>query len=226
MVPCLQKIPSLAMSAFFLCALGGCTFGPTYQVSDYALAPSKNHMREQNLYGWGPAIILPDSGSSYKKETSHAYDPYVLDTGDHLRILIYREPELSHTYAVDQEGFISLPLVGSLKARGKTSRELGQLVRARLIAEGYLKDPQISVEVEKNRPFFIYGSVRNAGQYPFVSHMSAETAVAIAGGLTDRGIDRMFRITRRTHGFIEKKDVPPDYFLMPGDIVYVYSGLF
>lgn len=226
MCSCLKNIPAFLFSALLLLALGGCTFRPTTGDYDFALSPSVGQRQDKSFQSWEPILVLPASASSLKNDISRTSGPYVLDTGDRIRVLIYKEPELSHSYLVDPEGYISLPLVGFLKARGKTPREIGETLHSRLIAEGYFKDPKVAVEVEKNRPFYIYGAVRNAGQYPFVSNMSAETAVAIAGGLTDRGRDRIVRVTRRTKDFVEKKDVPPEYLLMPGDIVFVYSGLF
>lgn len=226
MVTWIKNITVLVMSACLLSSLGGCTFRPSTGVYDLTLSPPVDQDNKQTLQNWGPAIVIPAFETNYKRALTKPFGPYVLDTGDRIRVLIYREPELSHSYTVDQEGYISLPLVGAVKARGKTPREFSETLRSRLITDGYLKDPKVAIDIEKNRPFFIYGSVKNAGQYPFVSNMSAETAVAIAGGLSGRGIDGVFRVTRRSNGYIEKKDVPPEYALLPGDVVFVYSGLF
>jgi polysaccharide export outer membrane protein len=84
----------------------------------------------------------------------------------------------------------------------------------------------VTVDVQQNRPFFIHGEVKTAGQYPYVSGMTVETAVAIAGGLSDRGSTRKFRITRRTNGFVEQIIAPADYVVKPGDTVFVYERFF
>ena len=222
----LKKISNFVLSALLLMTLGGCSFHPTPDVFDFRFSPFVAPNQNKSFLSWEPVVISPTLPSGLKTEFTKSYAPYLLDTGDHIRILIYKEPELSHTYSVDHEGYISLPLVGSLKARGKTPRELAEALRNRLVSESYLKDPHVAVEIVKHRPFFIYGGVKNGGQYPYVANMSAETAVAIAGGLTPRGNDRIVRVTRRTNGYIEKRDVPPEYLLMPGDLVFVYSGLF
>ena len=71
---------------------------------------------------------------------------------------------------------------------------------------------------------FSSGEVRSAGQFPFVSGMTVQAAVAIAGGYADRADERRVQITRRhANGIVEKMDVPPDYLVRPGDTLYVYE---
>lgn len=170
---------------------------------------------------WGaPGAISPDlAGPRSVAETD---GPYLLDTGDRLRIFVYGQPNLSRQYTVDHDGKIAVPLIGELSARGKTTRELQSAIRARLGAE-FVKDPQVTVDIQQNRPFFILGEVRNAGQYPYVSGMTVETAIAIAGGYTERASERKFRVTRRINGLVEQIEAPGDYVLKPGDTVYVFE---
>lgn len=168
---------------------------------------------------WGPPTVIvastPDEGNG----------AYLLDTGDRLRIFVYGQPNLSRLYTVDHEGKIAVPLIGNVTARGRTTNELQAAVRAKLGAE-YVKDPQVTVDVQQNRPFFILGEVKNAGQFPYVSGMTVETAVAIAGGYTERASERKFRITRRTNGAIDEIEAPSDFVLKPGDTVYVFERFF
>ena len=56
--------------------------------------------------------------------------------------------------------------------------------------------------------------------------MTVETAVAIAGGYTERADENKFRITRRVNGFVEQVEAPADYVLKPGDTVYVFERFF
>lgn len=151
--------------------------------------------------------------------------PYLLDTGDRLRIFVYGQPNLSRVYIVDHDGRISVPLIGEVAARGKTTVELQHVIRARLGTE-FVKDPQVTIDIQQNRPFFILGEVKTAGQYPYVSGMTVQTAVAIAGGYTERANERKFRITRRVNGFVEQIEAPGDYVVKPGDTVYVFERFF
>jgi endonuclease-3 len=74
-----------------------------------------------------------------------------------------------------------VPLIGTVHARARTTGDVERTIRAKLGTD-YVKDPQVTVDVAQNRPFFILGEVRLPGQYPYVPNMSVESAVAIAGG--------------------------------------------
>lgn len=151
--------------------------------------------------------------------------PYLLDTGDKLRIFVYGQPNLSRGYNVDHAGFITVPLIGEVKARGHTTRALEGIIRSRLGTQ-FVRDPQVTVDMVQNRPFFILGEVKTAGQYPFVSGMTVETAVAIAGGYSERASTAKFRIQRRINGLVEQIEAPGDYVVQPGDTVTVFERFF
>jgi polysaccharide biosynthesis/export protein len=165
---------------------------------------------------WGPAAgphAVPDF-----------LGPYLLDTGDKLRVFVYGQPNLSRIYTVDQIGNIAVPLIGQVHARARTTVDVERTIRAKLGTD-FVKDPQVTVDVAQNRPFFILGEVRLPGQYPYVSGMTVETAVAIGGGYTERASQRCYRVTRRVNGVVDVMEVPGDYTLLPGDTVYVYERI-
>lgn len=151
--------------------------------------------------------------------------PYLLDSGDKLRIFVYGQPNLSRSYTVDHSGKITVPLIGNVTARGLTTQALEHNIKARLGTQ-YVKDPQVTVDMLQNRPFFILGEVKTAGQYPYVSGMTVETAVAIAGGYSDRASLQKFRISRRINGMVEVIEAPADYVVQPGDTVTVFERFF
>lgn len=166
----------------------------------------------------GPAPGMPEG----PRAVAATDGPYLLDTGDRLRIFVYGQPNLSRIYTVDHGGMITVPLIGAVKARALTTFDLEGVIRRRLGTE-FVRNPQVTVDIQQNRPFFILGEVRNAGQYPYVSGMTVQTAIAIAGGYSERASDRSFRITRRIDGYVEQIDVPSDYVVKPGDTIYVYE---
>jgi polysaccharide export outer membrane protein len=171
---------------------------------------------------WGAAVITP----YLPPQPPPGLGPYLLDTGDKLRVFVYGQPSLSRLYTVDQSGYVAIPLIGNVRARDRTTTELARAIADRLGRE-FVRDPQVTVDVALNRPFFILGEVRLPGQYPYVSGMAVETAVAIAGGYTERASQRCFRITRRFHnGLVDQIEAPADYILRPGDTVYVYERYF
>lgn len=173
---------------------------------------------------WGQPSQMP-SDVIGPRAVADTDGPYLLDTADKLRIFVYGQPNLSRQYTVDHDGKIAVPLIGEVSARGKTTSELQGIIRSRLGAQ-FVKDPQVTVDVQQNRPFFIYGEVKTGGQYPYVSGMTVETAIAIAGGYTERASERKYRITRRVNGFVEQIEAPGDYVVKPGDTVYVFERFF
>ena len=151
--------------------------------------------------------------------------PYVLDSGDKLRVFVYGQPSLSRIYTVDQSGKIVIPLIGPVRARGRTTYRLTHAVTATLGAQ-FVRDPQVVIDLHQSRPFFILGEVRSAGQYDYVSGMTVETAVAIAGGFSARANERAFRITRRERGAIKVIKAPAHFAIKPGDTIKVLERFF
>ena len=82
------------------------------------------------------------------------------------------------------------------------------------------------VEVEEYRPFFVLGEVNSAGQFPYVSDMTGETAVAIAGGFSPRAKKDLIMVTRKVDGVVVSQRVPINYPILPGDTVHVQERWF
>lgn len=151
--------------------------------------------------------------------------PYQLDAGDSLRVTVFDQANLTGVYSVDKAGYIAFPLVGSVPARGRSIQEMEGVIAAKL-REGYLRSPDVTVEVAQYRPFFIMGEVGAAGQYSYVPGMTVQNAIAIAGGFTSRANQANADITRRINGEIITGRVPISDPIMAGDTVYVRERLF
>ena len=147
-------------------------------------------------------------------------EPYILGTGDRLRISVFGQEGVSNSYFVDAGGYVNIALIGPVAARGLTAPALAQAISAKL-REGYIRDPHVSVEVEAYRPFYILGEVNAPGQYPYQPGMSVETAIAIAGGYSPRADKRNAMLTRAMNGAPFKSKVPLQTPLRPGDTVNV-----
>ena len=156
---------------------------------------------------------------------ANPYGTYRLDSGDRVRVIVFGQDNLSRVYGVDANGSISMPLVGQVRARGLTPYQLSLDIAGELRRK-YVKDPKVSVEVEAYRPFFILGEVNKPGGYPYVNGMTAEAAVAVAEGYTERAKKRMVRLTRRFGGVNSTVMVPTDYPVQPGDTIYVLERFF
>ncbi len=149
---------------------------------------------------------------------------YTLDTGDRLRVVVFRHEDLSGEFEVDGSGSFAMPLIGEVDAAGLSTRQLEQRIAERL-RDGYLVDPQISIEVLNYRPFFILGEVNRPGQYPYASGMSVINAVALAGGFTFRARENAIAVQRGGSG-APQVVVTPDTPILPGDIIRVPERFF
>ncbi len=151
--------------------------------------------------------------------------PYRLASGDRLRIIVFGQDNLSNIYAVDGSGRISMPLIDTVEAQGRTTQQLEKAIEARL-RSGFLREPKVSVEVDTYRPFFVLGEVTNSGQFPYVNGMTVQTAVAIAGGFTPRGQRSVAEVTRVVDGQLVTATVPITYPVQPGDTIVIKERWF
>src|SRR5262245_30352215 len=151
--------------------------------------------------------------------------PYMLDSGDKLRVVVFGQDGLSASYSVDTSGKITMPLIGAVPARGLSTAALSQAIAAKL-RQGYIREPHVAVEVETYRPFFILGEVTLPGQFPYVPDMPVETAVAIGGGFTPRALRHWVEVHRTIEGQVARTSVPVTYRLRPGDTVVVHERWF
>ena len=176
------------------------------------------------------AVLLVGCQSSYPPQDPSTYKtlvgPYRLDSGDRLRVVVFGQTDLSNTYLIDQAGYVSMPLIGPVAARGRTTQELEGDIAGRLKSGRFLRDPDVSVEVDRYRPFFIMGEVANSGQYPFVTGMTVQTAVAIAGGFSPRAQRSDVDVTRQVNGKVTTIRLLPTQPVFPGDTINVRERLF
>jgi len=154
-----------------------------------------------------------------------AQGPYTLATGDRLRVIVFGQDNLSNIYAVDGSGRIAMPLIGTVPVAGMSTVQVVRAVEDRLRG-GFLREPKVTVEIDGYRPFFILGEVTNSGQFPYVSGMSVQTAVAIAGGFTPRAARTYAEISRPTGDGIVTGSVPITYPVRPGDTIVIKERWF
>jgi polysaccharide export outer membrane protein len=173
----------------------------------------------------GPYVAAPAQSYGYASASPYVPPSYSLDSGDKLRINVFGQEGLTNTYTVDAGGNINMPLIGTIPARGVGTQQLASLITQRL-KQGYVREPHVSVEVETYRPFFILGEVNQPGQYPYVANMTAESAIAIAGGFSARANKRKVELTRNSGGQQIHGEVPLTYSLRPGDTVVVKERWF
>ncbi|SOD97204.1 polysaccharide biosynthesis/export family protein [Caenispirillum bisanense] len=153
---------------------------------------------------------------------------YRLGPGDALRLTVFGEDDLSGAFTVDGSGRVSLPLIGEVRFGGLTLPEAEAAVTARL-ADGYLKEPRVALEVTNYRPFYILGEVREPGSFPYAAGMTVMSAVALAGGFTYRADEDDIEITpgaRDGSPAGPAQQATPETPVLPGDVVRIGERFF
>jgi len=179
----------------------------------------------RGLYMAAPTATTGSGRALYNYAAAAGEGHYTLDSGDRLRIVVFGQDGLTNSYLVSASGHIAMPLIGTVAARGLTTDQLASRISAKL-REGFIREPHVAVEIEAYRPFFILGEVTQPGQYPYVANMTAETAVAIAGGFTPRAARNSVILNRNYYGRQIRMAVPLTFPLRPGDTISVQERWF
>lgn len=171
-----------------------------------------------------PAAASGPDGGEAQGEPQIVAAVYRLGPADRIKLTVFNHADLSGEFSLDGAGNFAMPLIGEVKAGGLTSRELEQRIQDRL-KDGYLIDPQVSIEVMNYRPFYILGEVKTPGSYPYVDNMTVLNAVALAGGFTYRAKQNAF-LLQRGGSNAQGVTVGGQQPLLPGDIVTVQERFF
>lgn len=167
----------------------------------------------------------PDAPPLLADETVNLDTAYKLGPSDRLIVNIYRHEDLSGEVPIDGEGYVSLQLVGEIKAGNKTIRELEDDIATAYVEQGYLKSPTVAVQVLNFRPFFIEGEVNQPGSHPYTNGLTVQTAASLAGGFTYRANQSSFTL-QRGGTKTEEYTVGPTTRVLPGDYITVHQRWF
>lgn len=153
---------------FGLLALSACAGGPGLSSGSNAVTVAQ---------------ALPAPGTT----TSNLdFSNYRIGPRDELIVEVFGAPELRREGEVDAAGNLSLPLVGTVVAGGKTPDEVGAAIAAQLRGR-YIRDPQVTVNIKKavGQTVTVDGAVRDPGIYPVNGRMTLQQAIASAKGADD-----------------------------------------
>src|SRR5438128_4564443 len=119
-------------------------------------------------------VVLPAACSSPGSDLpvlplTSAIASYRLGPGDQLDINVLGADELKGRYSVQDDGTISMLLIGKVPAAGHTADELENEISGRLKKGSYVTKPETTISVVTYRPFYILGEVAKPGSYPYAS---------------------------------------------------------
>ena len=110
---------------------------------------------------------------------------YLVGSQDVLNITVFGEPQLSGKVRVDNDGSFPFQYLGRVKADGLTVTAIEAVLRKGL-ADGYLKNPQVSVEMDQyhSQNVFVLGEVRSPNKYSLAGNSTLMDALTQAGSVT------------------------------------------
>ena len=179
-----------------------------------------------------PALLLLGAAAAPAQQPDalelEGASSYTLNTGDHVQVTVFEEPDLSISAVLDDTGAISYPLLGELQVRGLTARQLETTITEGLRGR-FLINPRVNVSIKEYRPFFVRGEVASPGSFPFKPGLTVEKAVSMAGGFTSRASKSKFYITSDdSPGGTDKAPVSATLStrIRPGDVIQIEQSFF
>lgn len=111
-------------------------------------------------------------------------EAYRIQPGDILMVSVWKEEALTAEVLVRPDGGMSFPLVGDVRASGRTVDEVRELVNERL--SKFIPDPSVTIAVKQiggNR-IYVLGKVNRPGEFTFSRPLNVMQALSMAGGAT------------------------------------------
>ena len=137
-------------------------------------------------------------------------------------------------YLVDDNGYIDFPQLGIIKIKGLTLTQLSVLIKKKLICDGYVKDPVVTVQYT-NFKISLMGEVKNPGIFSVsTGKISLFEALSMAGDLTIYGKRGNVKVIREENGIrnivnldLRSKKIfdSPYFYLHQNDVVYVEPNM-
>lgn len=164
------------------------------------------------------------------------YGNYVIGVGDSIQVDVWRSPELTRSLRVRPDGFITMPLMGDIKADGRRPEELADVISQGL--QSVIKSPEVTVTVSGASSIeYLYrvrvmGEVGQPTSLPFTQGITVMDLVLAAGGVTPFGAgDRAILSRLTTEGYkdylvdvdaiLNQGDTATNYLLQPTDVLTI-----
>jgi polysaccharide biosynthesis/export protein len=169
------------------------------------------------------------SGQSYE---------YQIGAKDLLEISVFEVPELNITVRVSENGMVTLPLLGEVRAEGLNRSDLEKQVAA-MLEKNYLKNAQVTIFIKEfqSKKISVMGAVKDPGMHDLIGRQSLLQIISMAGGLSDQASDtviifRQFRnapsqsLVIRLDDILLKANPKYNIPIFPGDIINVPGSQF
>ena len=149
---------------------------------------------------------------------------YHLDQGDEINIAVSGEQDLTMRVKIDNSGSVDYPYIGSLMLKGKTPEQVGNEIADKLRGS-YLQAPMVTVSIAEYRKIYLLGEVKKPDGHAWEPGLTAEKAIALAGGFTDRADRHDIRIRQFRSGKL-LENVAADSAVQAGDTIIIGMSFF
>lgn len=145
-------------------------------------------------------VVLTGCGSPQSYEYAREPDPraseYLIGPLDQLHVVVWKNQELSSEVSVRPDGLITLPLIGAVRAAGRTPSDLQRELAKRFTDYVRAEELVVSVDVAavNSYQFTVHGNVEHPGVYSSRSYVTAVDAIAMAGGTNRFASDEIYII--------------------------------
>ncbi|WP_231621787.1 polysaccharide biosynthesis/export family protein [Sphingomonas sp. 37zxx] len=158
----------------------------------------------QPLQSTSRLTVIPDSAllpAPSRGDLTVADRPSLIGPLDTIQVDVFNVPDLSREMQVDASGRISMPLAGTIDARGKTADELARAIEASLRGR-YVRNPEVTVNIKSSvsQVVTIDGQVVEPGLYPVTNQMTLLRAIASAKGFSEFARENDVIILRTVDG--------------------------
>jgi polysaccharide export outer membrane protein len=172
----------------------------------------------------------------YSKEPDPRNMEYVIGVADDLQINVWHQEDLSTAAVVRPDGTITMPLIGDIKAAGRTTTELRAEISQKM--SKYIRDESavvtVAITAVNSYSFTVAGNVEAPGVYNAHKYMNVAEAIAQAGGPNKFASPPGMVLIRQDHQTGKYRRIPINYdeirsnkkpeanlVLMPGDTVFL-----
>jgi len=177
----------------------------------------------------GGNVTQPDTGVVQSEKPG---DDYIIGSGDILDVSLWKDEAMTKQVTVLTDGKIVFPLIGEVKAAGRTLGEVKQDMTERL--KEYVPEPVLNVDVKQVNSMIIYvtGRVTTPGRYPVNTRVTVLQALSIAGGVNAFAKRSKIKIFRQegnktvTYPFnydevVDGENLQQNIILKRGDVIVV-----
>jgi len=177
-------------------------------------------------------LMAATTAAADEKKPKWVEDDYIIGPGDTLEVSVWKDPELTKAVTVLPDGKFSFPLIGEVRAGGKTVAELHKELKTGL--NRFVPDVNLHVGVQQVNSMVIYviGEVNSPGRLGMNANVNVLQALTMAGGLGEFADQDGIKIFRQIGAHtqiidfdyktvINGKNLEQNIILQRGDIIVV-----